>query len=160
MELCEITVADDTGSDFNITFWLRPQRGSNKEPSGVQQLLVETLQTLQVGNVLLVRKIALTSFRDTVHGQSLNPSIARARTTIDVLSTSSGASTVQLDGLPAEVADKFKSVKKWAKSHVASADGGSRKRRGTCAERGNSGKRRPSNTFNDDSLPPDTLASL
>ena len=59
-----------------------------------------------------------------------------------------------------KITEKFKRVKKWAKSHVAAADCGPRKRRGTSTEREYSGKRRPSNSFNDDSLPPDTLASL
>jgi hypothetical protein len=163
MDLYEVTVADDTRSDFKITFWLRPQRQPNKEQLGVQQSLMETLQTLQVGDILLVRKIALTSFRDTVHGQSLNPSIARARTTIDVLLKSSGESTAQLDGIPEEMELKFKRVKRWAKSHVAASDGGSRKRSlrsGTSTEKRQRGKRKPASSSNDDSLPPDTLVSM
>ncbi|KAF1911372.1 hypothetical protein BDU57DRAFT_524449 [Ampelomyces quisqualis] len=160
MELYEIIVADDTRSDFKITFWLRPQQQSNKEQLGEKQALLEVLKTMQVGDILLVQKIALTSFRDTVHGQSLNLSIARARTTIDVLARSNGVLIAQLDELPEEITVKFKRVKKWAKSYVAAADGGSRKRRGASTVRGQTEKRKPTSSLNDDSMPPDTLASL
>jgi hypothetical protein len=159
MDLYEITVADDTKSGFKVTFWIRPLGDSN-EQSRRQQPLLQTLQALRVGDILLLRNIALTSYRDTVHGQSLNPSIARARTTIDVLMKSTGVSARCLEGLPEIVVEAFKRVKQWARTHVAVTDGGSRKRRGTSTGRGTPRKRTPASSFHDESLPPDTMESI
>jgi hypothetical protein len=159
MDLYEITVADDTMSGFKVTFWLRPPRESNNEQSSAQYPLLRTLEDVRVGAILLLRNIALTAFRDTVHGQSLNPSIARARTTIDVLMKSNGSSIAKLDGLPDVLVQSFQRVKRWAKIHVAATNGGSRKRRGTSG-RLTPGKGKPASSSQDESLPPDTLLSV
>lgn len=162
MNLYEIIVADDTASGFKVNFWVRPPRGSNTEQDTVQQMLLATLESLKVGDILLLRNIALTSFRDAVYGQSLNPSISRARTAIDIVSRSSGALTVQLNGLPDSLVEKINKVKKWARTHIATNDGRTRKRRGTSTstELRRSSRRRPASSFNDGSLPPDTMESI
>jgi hypothetical protein len=160
MDLCEITVADDTKSGFKVTFWLRPPRESNNEQSHAQQLLLQELERMKVGDILLLRNIALTSFRDVVYGQSLNPIIARARTTIDVLMKSSGVSVGQLSGLPVPVFETFTRVKRWARTHVAVNEGGSRKRKETSTAKDRSGKRRVTSPLPDDSLPPDTMEAV
>jgi hypothetical protein len=160
MDLYEITVADDTKSSLKVSFWLRPSRESNHEQPKVQQLLRRTLEDLTIGDVLLLRNIALTSFRDTVYGQSLNPSIARARTTIDVLMKASGVSIGQLDGLPAPFVETFTRVKRWARTHVVTTEVESRKRRGTSTGQNNAGKRKPTSSISDEYLPPDTLESI
>jgi hypothetical protein len=159
MDLYEITVADDTKSGFKVTFWIKPPRDS-VEQSRMQQPLLQTLQTIRVGDILLLRNIALTSYRDTVHGQSLNPSIARARTTIDVLMKSTDVSARRLEGLPEVVVEAFKRVKQWAKTHVAVTDAGSRKRRGTSTGQGTPGKRIPASSVHDEYLPSDTMESM
>jgi hypothetical protein len=153
MDLYEITVADDTNSGFKISFWLHPLNKHNT----MAQPLLKTLETVKVGDILLLRNIALTAFRDTVYGQSLNPSIARARTTIDVLMDSSGSHVGHLGGLPASMVETFMRVKRWARTHVAPSDLGGRKRRGTSNGQGREGKRKASSSFLDESLPPDTL---
>jgi hypothetical protein len=159
MDLCEVTVADDTMSGFRVSFWLRPPRESNNEQSHAQQQLLHNLERIKVGDILLLRNIALTSFRDTVYGQSLNPTIARARTTIDVL-MKSGVSVGQLSGLPVCVVETFMRVKRWARTHVAANDGGSKKRKPTFVGQGQTGKRRFESSLPDDTLPPDTLQAL
>jgi hypothetical protein len=160
MDLCEITVADDTKSGFKVSFWLRPPRESNNEQSHAQQLLLRELERMRVGDILLLRNIALTSFRDVVYGQSLNPIIARARTTIDVLMKSSGVSVGQLGGLPAPVLESFGRVKRWARTHIAVNEGGSRKRKETSAGKDRLGKRRATSPLPDDTLPPDTMEAV
>ncbi|KAH6232057.1 hypothetical protein HBI53_025270 [Parastagonospora nodorum] len=157
MDLYEITVADDTSSGFKVTFWIRPPRESNNEQSNTQEPLLQILENLHVGDTLLLRNIALTSFRDTVHGQSLNPSIARARTTIDVLMKSTGVTIGKIEGLPEPVVQAFQRVKRWARTHVAAAEGGSRKRRGTSTGHNTPGKRRLASSRNGELLPPDTF---
>ncbi|KAI5372585.1 hypothetical protein J4E82_008688 [Alternaria postmessia] len=160
MKLWEIIVADDTRSNFKVTFWLRPPRESNNEQDHVQNLLLQTLKGIKVGDILLLRNIALTSFGDNVFGQSLNPTIARARTSIDVLTKSGAGSSAQLGGLPAPVAETLKRVKKWAKMHIASDTAGSRKRKGSAAKQGKYAKRTYRSFDVDDSMPPDTMESV
>ena len=157
MNLWEITVADDTRSNFKVTLWLRPPRQSNNEQTHAQNLLLQTLQSIKVGDILLLRNIALTSFRESVFGQSLNPGITRARTCVDVLMRSSGISVGQLGGLPAPVVEAFMRVKRWAKAHVASDSAGSRKRKGSATKQDKYAKRTFGNHDLDSSMPPDTM---
>jgi hypothetical protein len=159
MDLYEIIVADDTHSGFKITFWIRPPRDSNAL-SKTQQQLLQTLQSIQIGDILLLRNIALTSYRDTVHGQSLNPSIVRARTSVDVLMPGIGSSGRRLEALPEPILEAFRRVKRWARAHIAVTDGGSRKRRGTSTGRGSPTKRTPASSAHDECLPPDTMESI
>jgi hypothetical protein len=160
MNLWEIIVADDTRSGFKVTFWLRPLRESNNEQNHVQNLLLQTLEGIKVGDILHLRNIALTSFGDTVFGQSLNPAIARARTGIDVLTRSGGGSSAHPGGQPAPIVETFKRVKKWAKMHVASDTAGSRKRKGSAAKQEKYAKRTFTSRDIDDSMPPDTMESV
>jgi hypothetical protein len=160
MNLWEVTVADDTLSNLKITFWLRPPRESNNEQIHAQNLLLQTLQSIKVGDILLLRNIALTSFRETVFGQSLNPAITRARTGIDVLMRSSGISVGQLGSLPAPVVEAFMRVKKWAKAHIVSDNAGAKKRKGSATKQDKTTKRTFGNHDFDNSMPPDTMESV
>ncbi|KAJ4371375.1 hypothetical protein N0V83_004592 [Neocucurbitaria cava] len=149
MHLWEVTVADDTRSGFKVSFWIRPPRESNNEQTNAQTLLLQALERVKVGDILLLRNIALTYFRDTVHGQSLNPSITRARTSIDILMKRNGASVGQASGLPGNIVERFNKVKRWARIHVATDSAGSKKR-----------KARHSHSEHDESLPPDTMEAV
>ncbi|KAI4949620.1 hypothetical protein J4E91_005360 [Alternaria rosae] len=160
MNLWEIIIADDTRSAFKVTFWLRPPRESNNDHNNVQNQLLQTLESIKVGDILLLKNIALTSFGDTVFGQSLNPAITRARTSIDVLTRSNGISAAQLGGLPVPVVEVFKRVKKWARLHIASDGAASRKRKGSKTKRDKDTKRTFAARDVDDSMPPDTMESV
>lgn len=158
MDLWEIMVADDSLSGFKIAFWMRPPCES-KEHTHVQSSLLETLQGLKVGDIILSRNIALTSFRDTVFGQSLNPAITRVRTHVDVLMKSNGSSAVHSGKLPAPVDEAFARVKKWARIHIASDSAGPRKRKGSVPKDDYVKRPFEASTF-DASMPPDTLESI
>lgn len=149
MHLWEVTVADDTRSGFKVSFWIRPPRESNNEQTNAQTLLLQALERVKVGDILLLRNIALTYFRDTVHGQSLNPSITRARTSIDILMRSNGVSFGQPNGLPGSIVERFNKVKRWARIHVAADSGGAKKR-----------KAGHLHSEHDESLPPDTMEAV
>ncbi|OAL53947.1 hypothetical protein IQ07DRAFT_325417 [Pyrenochaeta sp. DS3sAY3a] len=155
MTLWEIKVADDTYPDFKISFWMRPVQGSKSD----QTLLLQTLQNLRPGDILLLRNIALTSFRDTVYGQSLSSAITRAKTSIDVLMKSNGVMITSVSTLPSTVSEMFMRVKKWARSHVAVEHADSRKRKASIK-----GQKQAKRLFpgpeHDDSLPPDTLEAI
>lgn len=160
MNLWEVTVADDTFSGFKVTFWLRPAQESNSERALAQASLLRILQSSRIGDIVLLRNIALTTFRDTVFGQSLNPAITRARTNIHVLMKSNGISPVQSGGIPISVTEAFMRVKKWARVHVASESVGLRKRKGSIMKQDDHAKRAPANCHLDDSMPPDTMESI
>lgn len=157
MDLWEMTVGDDTRSTFKVTFWLRPPREWNNEQNHPHFQLLHTLERLQVGNIILLRNIALTAFRDTVYGQSLNTAITRARTSVDVLMESSGMSVAQVGGLPASVVEMFMRVKRWAGSHVAGVPDAVRKRKGGPSTSANATKRSFASSAFDEALPPDTM---
>lgn len=160
MNLWEVTVADDTRPGFKVTFWIRPLRESNNEQTRTTNLLLQTLGSLKVGNILLLRNIALTSFRDDVYGQSLNPAISRARTSIDVLMNNLGGSVGPSSGLPAAAVDTFARVKKWARTHVAAESVAPRKRKGDTLRGDRYSRRSCRSHDHDNSLPPDTMESV
>ncbi|PQE23702.1 Nucleic acid- OB-fold protein [Rutstroemia sp. NJR-2017a WRK4] len=60
--LLEILVGDETRSGFGITFWLS---GNAKDTTS------EVLESLRVQDIVLMKDVALGSFRGKVHGQSL-----------------------------------------------------------------------------------------
>ncbi|KAF2025837.1 hypothetical protein EK21DRAFT_75422 [Setomelanomma holmii] len=160
MDLYEITVADDTSPAFKISIWLRPPRDFSNDQANVQQVLLQRLKHMRVGDILLMRNIALTSFRDTVYGQSLNPQISRARTTIDILTQGNGTSNQQLGGLPPVVVEVLSRLKRWARNHVAVSNTGHKRRRGLSELHERLEKWKVASSLYNQSLPPDTLESI
>ncbi|KAL1594589.1 hypothetical protein SLS60_010350 [Paraconiothyrium brasiliense] len=156
MQLRELTVADDTRSGFKVTIWQKPSKGGNS-----QNTLAHTLQRVKAGDILLLRNIALNAFRDEVYGQSLNPSIARVQTSIEILMSGGGISSRQMGALPAPVATAFMRVKKWAAAHIASDMPGHKKRKDGSQRSSRSVRRsfRRSAAHND-TLPPDTMEPI
>lgn len=157
MRLREIAVADDTRtSSFKISFWQRPSNGSES-----QNALRHVLQRVRAGDILLLRNIALNAFRDEVYGQSLNLSIARVRTSIEILMSSGGVSTRHLGGLPAPVVTSFMRVKRWASNHVASDVAKHKKRKCESQTSQRPAKRSSRNSnVQDEMLPPDTMEAI
>ncbi|KAF2799263.1 hypothetical protein K505DRAFT_192849, partial [Melanomma pulvis-pyrius CBS 109.77] len=158
MHIYEITVADDTRSGFKISFWFRPPRQHGRAQDGAQEGLWTVLEGAKVGDILLLRNVVLNVFQNNVYGQSLNASIARARTTVEVLKRGDGLSAARLSALPAAVVETFVKVKRWANAHVVPDYANLRKRKGTVETKGQSSKRslRSSDQGND-TLPPDTM---
>jgi hypothetical protein len=160
MDLWEIAVGDDTHSNFKVTFWLRPPRESNNEQNHTNVQLLQILERLRVGDIILLRNIALTSFRDTVYGQSLNTAITRARTSVDVLMKSGGVSAGQVSGLPAPVVEMFMRTKRWARAHVAGDTDNTRKRKDGPSKEYISTKRSFGSSAREEALPPDTMEAV
>ena len=159
MDLWEIITADDTRQDFKISFWFRPLTKQTDKHPHLQNLLLQTLGCVKVGDVLLLRNIALASFRDVVYGQSLNTTITRAHTSIDVLARGGGVSLRRLDALPESVSEALKRVQKWAKAHVAAPGIGSRKRKGSPTGEDKELERSFA-SLEHESLPPDTMEMI
>jgi hypothetical protein len=145
MLLHEISVADDTGSRLSISFWLP----SSKTGRDAKENVSATLESLRVGDIVLLRNIALNIYQNVVYGQSLNPSITRARTGVDVLMRGNGTASLPSSEMPPAVRNKLEKVKKWASVHIVS-DYNLRKRKrlqDMCKRNNNV----------DDSLPPDSM---
>lgn len=156
MRLREIIVADNTKSAFKVSFWQKPSKGSEN-----QNPLDQTLQRITTGDILLLRNVALNAFRDEVFGQSLNVSITRVKTSIEILMGGSGISNRQLGTLPAPVVAAFMRVKKWANSHIASNTTGHKKRKDGSQVYNQVTKRvLRSSTVQRDALPPDSLEPI
>ncbi|ORY12836.1 hypothetical protein BCR34DRAFT_511966 [Clohesyomyces aquaticus] len=150
MQLQELSVADETSSSLTISFWLRPSTPSKR--NDIQESLRTVLSRLKVGDILLLRNIALNVFRNTVYGQSLNAAITQARTSIDVLMRGDG---VRITGeLPPALGEKFERVRRWASKHIVPDYVRDRKRK-----RGESMLKSSVGDDHDDeeSLPPDTF---
>ena len=156
MRLREIIVADNTKSGFKVSFWQKPSDGS-----GHQKSLDSTIQRIATGDILLLRNVALNAFRDDVFGQSLNVSITRAKTSIEILMSGSGISSRQLAALPAPIRATFTRVKKWANSHIASNTTGNKKRKDGSQINNTTTKRvLRSSTTREEALPPDSLEPI
>lgn len=158
--LWEVFVADDTRSGFKVNFWIQPPRKSQDHHAQAQNVLRQVLGSIKVGDIILLRNIALNSFRDTVYGQSLSPALTRARSSLDILMNSSGVEVAHTGGLPTAAVAAFLRVRRWARAHVVSETIGIKKRKAS-ASREDQGSKRASTTQNhDSSLPPDTMESV
>ena len=82
-ELVEMLVGDDTKTGCNITMWLPPdlhvtwKDGATDIPDGSRSTLRRSLRLLRPRDIVLVRNVALGSFRGKVHGQSLRKDITK-----------------------------------------------------------------------------------
>jgi hypothetical protein len=82
-ELVELLVGDDTKTGFSITMWLPPdlhvtwKDGATDMPDGSRSTLRRSLRLLRPRDIVLIRNVALSSFRGKVHGQSLRNDITK-----------------------------------------------------------------------------------
>ena len=80
VELVELTVADHTKAGFGISIWLSQGKVSGSNRAQTQHLR-SRMTTIRPRDIVLAKNLALTSFQNKVHGQSLR----RANTTLDLL---------------------------------------------------------------------------
>ncbi|KAB8258278.1 hypothetical protein BDV32DRAFT_126128 [Aspergillus pseudonomiae] len=78
LDLVEIVVGDDTRSGFGVTFWLPPVEkrialGHHDESHELRKML----ETLRPRDIVLLRMVGLSSFRERVYGQSLRKGITK-----------------------------------------------------------------------------------
>ncbi|KAH0536781.1 hypothetical protein FGG08_006384 [Glutinoglossum americanum] len=85
MEIVEILVGDETRSGFGINFWLWPEQseaakktgGKKQQRHNQSESLRDILNQLRPQDIILVRNVALSSFRDQVYGQLFRMDPAR-----------------------------------------------------------------------------------
>ena len=109
LDIVEVLLGDDTKAAFTLTLWLPPTEHE-------QSKLRITADRLRVQDVVLIRDVALSTWKGRVYGQSLNRRYPRVETTIDVLSR--GTERVNLPH-PAE--QKLSSVVEWVERFVGRA---------------------------------------
>ena len=85
VDLVELTVGDETRSGFGLNIWLPIQAGQDSNNDRYQSRETDELRNrigqLRPRDVILATRVALSSFREIVYGQSLR----KGMTTIDAL---------------------------------------------------------------------------
>jgi hypothetical protein len=153
MEIIEIMVGDETQAGFTISSW---HAASTDAPSKNADGLRKTLQSMRPRDVILIERVALSSFRGQVFGQSLNRKATNNTTAFTVLHRAhqSPADSVQQSTLSLAVENKRDRVKQWVANFVGPAI---KKRRAPSesspAARKEEGKHL---AFSDDDLPEDS----
>ncbi|KAI9673196.1 MAG: hypothetical protein M1817_003059 [Caeruleum heppii] len=77
MHIFEMIVGDETRAGFGVNLWLPPDTSeeetslAHKQPRPPSCLLRQLLRTLRLRDVILLRNVALSSFRGAVYAQSL-----------------------------------------------------------------------------------------
>jgi len=114
MEIIEVTVGDDTRAGFSISFWLTPLESQQRAKTDD---LRTSLKALRSGDVVLMRNVALSSFRGCVYGQSLaRRRFARSATEVDVLGADVGeGAQASLQGV---FGPKVRRVREWSEQFV------------------------------------------
>ncbi|KAL4908244.1 hypothetical protein BDW74DRAFT_147112 [Aspergillus multicolor] len=139
-DLVEVVVGDETRTGFGVTFWLPPSdevataRGCG---DGAGEELRASLMQLRPRDIVLLRTVGLSCFRDRVYGQSLR----RGLTKIDLLyrqqvdATDTGGIYKLRDILDHVAKDddlplvKVRKVHEWIRRFVPEAAGGGNNKR-------------------------------
>ena len=159
MDVVEMLVGDDTKAGFSISTWLRTVDDSRQAGKPlVKDDLRADLGRLRTGDVVLIERLALATFRDCVFGQSLNRRGTGIRTRFvilsgqqaehDLLAPEHGGTSKEL----AAVSRKIDRVKDWADQFVGPAVIRKRKHDGVSGAMDKRGKK----AIDKDDLPPDT----
>lgn len=116
MDIIELTVGDETKAGFTISSWHRAQ--DSQQPYEDQSRTI--LSSLRPQDVVLIERVALSSFRNAVFGQSLNRRATKNATAITVLhkAHSLPLDTAQRLSFPRAVEDKLERVRDWVSSFV------------------------------------------
>lgn len=160
MILWELIVTDDTIPSFRVSFWFRPEQGSVHAQFETQSILLHTLRNMKVGDILLLRRIALTSYRNVVYGQSLSSSIKSLQSSIEIVSQHGRLSALFSREYPSAFLENCLRMKIWAEKYVVTS-GSARKTRKIDSALEHECIRRPSiDTESDEHLPPDTMDTV
>lgn len=118
MDIIELTVGDETKAGFTISSWHRAQDSQQAYKSEDQSRT--TLSSLRSQDVVLIERVALSSFRNAVFGQSLNRRATKNATAFTILhkTHSLPADSAQQPCFPRAVENKLERVRDWVSSFV------------------------------------------
>lgn len=116
MEIIEVTIGDETKAGFTISSWHASQDSENKAPDELRK----TLQSVRPQDVVLIERVALSSFRGQVFGQSLNRRATKNTTSFTVLNKASQSSVdnSKHTSLSPAIQNKLGRVLDWVSSFV------------------------------------------
>ena len=122
VELIEVLVGDETRSGFGVNFWLSSSQSAQGDMRGV-------LSGLRPRDVVLMRNVALSSFRGKVYGQSLRRDMTKVhllyRTRVDKSDVGGCYNAADLaagDPAPPQV-EKTRRVREWVLKFVGMGAG-------------------------------------
>ncbi|KAK3110150.1 hypothetical protein LTR53_015855 [Teratosphaeriaceae sp. CCFEE 6253] len=117
MEIHELLLGDETRAGFSLSFWLSPAPEDESQQRGDRDReLREELRGLRVGDVVVWRNVALSSFRGCVYGQSLGGGRFRGNGTGMVVIGPREEGL--MGGLEGRVRGKVERVRRWAGDFV------------------------------------------
>ncbi|KAL9601965.1 MAG: hypothetical protein Q9219_002189 [cf. Caloplaca sp. 3 TL-2023] len=136
VELVEMTVGDETRAGFGVNVWL-PSSSLQQQQQLEQRfgrprdkqvrLLEEQMEDLRPGDIVLMRNVALASFRGQVYGQTLRRGMTSVelvyRVLVDVEDRGGLFDGRDLDG-GGKWLDKLKTVREWVVQFVGGHDNG------------------------------------
>ncbi|PLN81425.1 hypothetical protein BDW42DRAFT_185458 [Aspergillus taichungensis] len=136
LDLVEMVVGDETRSGFGVTLWLAPAKQGGVAARGCDEAgdLGPTLAGLRPRDIVLLRMVGLSSFRERVYGQSLRKGVTKVdllhRPRVDASDAGGLYSARQLRDLhhihPAAKKDdlplaKVNKVREWIRRFVGSS---------------------------------------
>jgi hypothetical protein len=118
MDIIELTVGDETKAGFTISSWHRAQDSHQRHK--VEDQSRSILSSLRPQDVVLIERVALSSFRNAVFGQSLNRRATKNTTAFTILHK---AHSLRSDGsqqtsFPRAVDNKLERVCDWVSSFI------------------------------------------
>lgn len=118
MDIIEITVGDETKAGFTISSWHQAQDFQQQHKMEDKSRAV--LSSLRPQDVVLIERVALSSFRNAVFGQSLNRRTIKNATAFTVLHKAHDcrADNAEQSTFPLAVEHKLERVRDWVTSFV------------------------------------------
>ncbi|PYH88286.1 hypothetical protein BO71DRAFT_403994 [Aspergillus ellipticus CBS 707.79] len=153
LDLVEVVVGDDTRSGFGVTFWLpaADHAAAAGDSDAEGETLGKSLATLRPRDIVLMRMVGLSSFRERVYGQSLKKGITKVdllhRQRVDATDAGGIYSAKRLRDIQQDLAAKSEEdgpvlkaskVREWIRRLVPDAAGGEGGRGITRGPAGNS----------------------
>ncbi|KAG9690510.1 hypothetical protein KCU95_g6567, partial [Aureobasidium melanogenum] len=118
MGIIELTVGDETKAGFTISSWHQAQEPQQRHK--IEDKSRTVLSSLRPQDVVLIERVALSSFRNAVFGQSLNRRATKNTTEFTVLHKAHDfrADSAQHSTFPLAVEHKLERVRDWVSSFV------------------------------------------
>lgn len=142
LDIVELIVGDETKTGFGVTVWLPPvEQTTNPERTGGgihADVLGQTVAGLRPRDIVLVRTVGLSSFRERVYGQSLRHGLTQIdllyRQPVDLTDASGIYTSRAIDAAGADdlQTQKVRRVRDWIRNFVGSGADGAQGDSGMC----------------------------
>ncbi|KAI5272653.1 hypothetical protein E4T47_04037 [Aureobasidium subglaciale] len=116
MDIIELTVGDEAKAGFTISSWHSAVDSGRKDADQSRAIL----QSLRSQDIVLIERVALSSFRGAVFGQSLNRRATKNTTTFTVLHKAHDyrVDSAQHSNMSLAIENKLEKVREWVASFV------------------------------------------